>query len=97
MLKRFLFLVPLVILGCDRVHRGTVLNLDPLDERVLDARSVNQTVDNVFGKSAEDLTLGFINSYNEQNGTNFTAFVSREPIDTSRQRVVFNGMLVEAR
>ena len=97
MSKVFLFLVLFVAAGCTRVHTGTVLNLEPKDIKVADARQIRQVVDNAGGKSADELVIEFINRYNAENGTSFTAFVAREPVDVSRARVTIDGILVEVK
>ena len=100
MKSKFLFIMLFLLMGChftSWVHTGDVLNLDPKNERLLNVQTVNKSLDNYSGKSADELIASFIQSYNAQNNTNFTAFIANEPIDTSRQRVTLNGILVETR
>ena len=98
MFKTVLFLLlALVAAGCRRHHFGDILHADPHADFVVAVRPVAQTMYNELGLSADELTMDFIESYNAQNDTNFTYFISTTPIDISRLKVAFNGTLIEIR
>ena len=97
MLKTILILLIFVTAGCRRQHTGSILHFNPYDNLVIAVQSIQQPMDNTSGKSAGELIMELISSYNEQNNTNFTTFISNEPMDISQSRVIFDGILVEIR
>jgi len=99
MLKKLLFILALfVISGCDivfRYHEDDILHLNPTDNYVVAVQVIEQRLDNESKTSIDEVVKNFIKSYNTQNNTNFTAFISDEPINTSR--ITLKGTLVEIR